>query len=470
MIEAIRKGQCAFTNTFKQNRRSTRVDKPCADKKRSKKLNDPPTILREKRVAENSCRNKKLVKSEKSKNNKMSNLNRINLKFDKSIQMTEGAECEKFLVMKSTKENEDLEELNPFLLKKCVDSVAQGEVKSCKKLRNGTVLILTFNSLQAKHLIQLTQLNDEFPVNVSEHNSLNQSKGVVSVRDFKFMSDEQILLEMKSQYVTAIHRIKIRFGDKTGQDSGTYFLTFNQPTPPESIRSGYDSIPVRPFIPEPLRCFKCLRFGHTKFRCDDKENENGICGNCAAPQHVNRAEKERCKENPKCVNCGSVEHGSFDKKCNVYQKEKEIVAIKMNEKCDYDEARRRYLQRNPLAYQQRYANVVQNVRPSNCKCKCSCKASKPPEEVAGFSGWVNNKKNQDLLSKPPDGKQTKTDNWNDIEIVSSTSSEEESTETSVDQTAQNISPKKKNSKKRGNAASKGEKSPEKSPPKKAQKH
>lgn len=70
-----------------------------------------------------------------------------------------------------------------------------------------------------------------------------------------------------------------------------------------------DKTEVRPFIPKPLQCNKCLRYGHTHKRCTNKE----VCAVCGSQQHQTNW---NCT-NPKCINCG-LEHHAKSKICDFH--------------------------------------------------------------------------------------------------------------------------------------------------------
>ena len=53
-------------------------------------------------------------------------------------------------------------------------------------------------------------------------------------------------------------RIKVRLDNKL-LPTNTFILTFSVPILPPSIKAGCLNIPVEPFIPNSLRCFKCQR-------------------------------------------------------------------------------------------------------------------------------------------------------------------------------------------------------------------
>ena len=45
--------------------------------------------------------------------------------------------------------------------------------------------------------------------------------------------------------------------------TNTLFLTFNTPYLPKEITVGYLKVNVALFVPNPMRCFNCNKFGHT---------------------------------------------------------------------------------------------------------------------------------------------------------------------------------------------------------------
>ncbi|GBM76578.1 hypothetical protein AVEN_254405-1 [Araneus ventricosus] len=127
-----------------------------------------------------------------------------------------------------------------------------------------------------------------------------------------------------------------------------FILTFNTPRLPEYIKAGYVRCSVRPYIPNPLRCFKCQRFGHSK------TNYRGTltCARCAVAGH----ESTGCTAVEKCVNCQG-NHTSFSRSCPKWELEKEIVTTKFKNNMSFPEARRRVKAQTPIEGQS-YASVV----------------------------------------------------------------------------------------------------------------
>ncbi|GFW30218.1 uncharacterized protein TNCV_3067701 [Trichonephila clavipes] len=54
------------------------------------------------------------------------------------------------------------------------------------------------------------------------------------------------------------------------------------PKPPSTIKAVYLNCKIRPYIPNPLRCFKCPRFGHSQTSCRGQLT----CSRCASVGHA----------------------------------------------------------------------------------------------------------------------------------------------------------------------------------------
>ncbi|GBO20201.1 hypothetical protein AVEN_147741-1 [Araneus ventricosus] len=175
-------------------------------------------------------------------------------------------------------------------------------------------------------------------VKASPHHTLNYSKGVISESEFQRDLEEDLLECLKDQNAIAVKRITIK---RNGQIFPTkhLILTFNNPTLPKSVKIAYINCPVKPYIPDPIRCFKRQKFGHTITACrGNKEN----CARCSLPDH----NSQTCKSTtPKCFNC-SGEPPSFSRSCPRYKLEKEIQTIKIT-KISFQEARKIIIDRTP---------------------------------------------------------------------------------------------------------------------------
>ena len=170
-------------------------------------------------------------------------------------------------------------------------------------------------------------------VSVTPHGLLQQRKGVISSWDLLMDSEEDILGELRSVGVREVKRLKKRTGGETGP-SPTLLLTFAGDLP-EKVRVGCLSIRVRPYVQDPLRCYKCLRFGHTQARCF---RGRAVCSRCGEEGHLGKS----CKQAPRCTNCGG-EHSAFSGACPVVVRERSTQKIMAKEKKSFADAARSFV-------------------------------------------------------------------------------------------------------------------------------
>lgn len=262
----------------------------------------------------------------------------------------------KYLLMSRTQSDDTLKNVSPFLIKKVIDSVC-GQIDTCKKLRNGDLLLKTKNATQATKLIQIISLSTDIKVEVKEHNSLNNTKGVIYCNDLRGIPEKEILSELKQQNVIEVQKILKKEGESL-IETGLIIIVFSLSKLPDEIDIGYEKTKVRPYIPMPLRCRQCFRYGHLTKLCKN----NKICLNCGDIEHT--TEGELCQNSTKCVNCSENKisennHTAVNKKCPVFLKFKEIQAIKTLDKVDNKTAHAIYKQRHPNDIS--YSKVTRNM-------------------------------------------------------------------------------------------------------------
>ncbi|XP_053479205.1 solute carrier organic anion transporter family member 3A1 isoform X2 [Ictalurus furcatus] len=107
-------------------------------------------------------------------------------------------------------------------------------------------------------------------------------------------------------------------------------IKFDKSRLPSKVYIGYMSYEARPYIPPPLRCFKCQKYGHVAAICKGKQR----CGRCAG-----KHEYGKCGGGVKfkCCNCGG-EHSSAYHGCEASKKAAEVQQVKTLQGITYAEA------------------------------------------------------------------------------------------------------------------------------------
>ncbi|GFX31594.1 uncharacterized protein TNCV_688421 [Trichonephila clavipes] len=181
---------------------------------------------------------------------------------------------------------------SPFAIHKALIGIG-GKPKSVKRLQSNDLLIETSSALQTKSFLLAKSFLDS-PITISPHKTLNSCRGVISESDLLTTPDAEILDGFSDQGVIQVRRITIK-KDNLVIPTKHLILTFNRPTLPTTIKAGYLNCKIRPYIPNPLRCFRCQRFGHSQTSCRGQLT----CSRCASAGHSSTD----CTLEPKCINC-----------------------------------------------------------------------------------------------------------------------------------------------------------------------
>jgi len=217
-----------------------------------------------------------------------------------------------------------------------------GTIKSVRRQRNGNVLVETDNRTYSAKLLALMDIAG-CPVQASAHNrTLNSSKGVIKCADLKLCTKEEIIEELRPQGVVDSFNITVKSGENR-RPTNTFILTFNTPTAPPHINIGYLRVKVNTYVPNPLRCFNCQKFGHGNKFCRSET----VCCRCSG-KHT----EEGWENAVKCTNC-SRPHMASSKECPVWLQGKEVQKVKAEGNLSFPQARQIVVQRN-TAYQRPY--------------------------------------------------------------------------------------------------------------------
>jgi len=219
-----------------------------------------------------------------------------------------------------------------------------------KRFRTGHILVTTDNPSYSQQLLQLTELAG-VSIKASPHRTLNNSNGVVRCGELKQCSNEEIVNELAPQGVTNSVNIK----SKDGTDSNTFILSFSTPTP-KIIKVGYLKKPVNTYIPNPVRCFRCQKFGHGQRSCSG----GVVCARCSEAGHT----ADGCQKELKCAGCGGP-HMASSRECTKWKLERGVHELRVKEGISAAEARR--LAAPGHTSQATLASIVKN-KPKTFQC------------------------------------------------------------------------------------------------------
>ena len=265
----------------------------------------------------------------------------------------------KFMVISSQDERK-VAAKSPFKINRELVRILGAEPHGVTKQRSGDLMVELRSKEQERKLERVSSFLD-VPVTVRPHKSLNTSRGVIKHSDFQDCTEEEFVDEFPD--VIAARRIHVRKGD-VRIPTNTIILTFDCPKPPTSLRAGYLTVPVRPYIPFPMRCFKCHKFGHGKDKC---RRPNALCGRCGK-EH---ADQHQCTAAAHFINCKG-DHPAFSKQCPKFLEEQAILRYKAEHGGTFQQARAAVIVDTPRAVSSRtYAQAT----------KVSLKSSKATQPV-----------------------------------------------------------------------------------------
>ena len=237
----------------------------------------------------------------------------------------EAADFPRFIVIESLEEV-CLAKFSPFLIKKVI--CTRASPKTVKKTRNCNLLVKVGSWRQAENILKIKTFHTT-KCRAYPHEQLN--KGVIRSRELALATEEEIASAWGKQGVTNIRRIS-RKGQQQIQ-TNTYVLTFYKPHTPNEVKISYCLERVELYVPAPLRCFKCQKYGHHREACKGRQT----CAKCDEkdPDHM----KEDCLKEITCANC-QQDHTACARSCVVYKKEKEIIEVKHKRNVSFVETRR----------------------------------------------------------------------------------------------------------------------------------
>lgn len=148
-----------------------------------------------------------------------------------------------------------------------------GPVESGRRLRNGSVLVQTRTKTQSETLLNTTDL-DGITVSTEPHKTLNQCRGTIISRESHRSSDEEITRWLRKKNIELVRRMDLKKRNPLQQQKNKLqilILSFPGNQLPKKTNIGIEMCKVKPFIPNPQRCFKCQKYGHVISKCRGQE-------------------------------------------------------------------------------------------------------------------------------------------------------------------------------------------------------
>ena len=180
-------------------------------------------------------------------------------------------------------------------------------------LRPNEWLVEATTKLQSESIMSIKTVAG-VDVHISRHDTLNYIQGTVvlpHIQDEALPSKAVLLDSLQIRYnnVHDIELFEIPSRKNKNVKLSILKLKFTGHSIPQKIKVLGVNREVRPYVPKPLQCNSCCRFGHSSKRCTSPE----VCAVCGSGQHLTNW---NC-DPPKCVNCGLSHHAKC-KTCVFY--------------------------------------------------------------------------------------------------------------------------------------------------------
>ena len=245
----------------------------------------------------------------------------------KRARGTDERERVEFKVILRFGEEKGISGMNPVRLTAFLKEKV-GDIRMAKILRDGNLLIVCGDEKQRERAERITEIGRSKVVNSSRSERGGKgAKGVIwGVPSGVTM--EEIKANLLGGVLKSALRLQVTRGG-VREDSESVLLEFEEEILPMKVTLGYLSYSVREYVPKPMRCYNCQRFGHTAKYCKGKRR----CPKCGEDHEF----KDCRQEQPKCCSCGgshSVAYGG----CEVMKKEVLIQQVRTQNKTTYAEA------------------------------------------------------------------------------------------------------------------------------------
>ena len=180
------------------------------------------------------------------------------------------------------------------------------------------------NKDQIDKLLKITAIkewNVQFYLPYKEklkHGVIQQIDKDVDLEELKYSINES-----QSQYkVVILERLRRRMGTEF-LASNSVKISIDGGKLPECIKVGFFIYKVRPFVFQPVQCFKCQRYWHTAESCKATKQQCLLC----AENHAVKECKVKDIHNFRCANCGA-QHKANSSECPVREKASRVEKLR----------------------------------------------------------------------------------------------------------------------------------------------
>lgn len=225
-----------------------------------------------------------------------------------------------------------VKKIEPLKLTKIIRAQV-GEVKYARVLEDGNMLIGCNSEAQVEKAMKMNKIDKTKIIKVVRVGERRRAgcKGVIYGIPLKVNMSE-LVQELRKRCELIMNAKRMTKGTKK-EETESVLLEFKMESLPKVVHFGFMRYSVREYIPKPMRCFKCQKFGHIAKMCKAARK----CARCSGDH-----EYGQCGEGvrPKCCNCGG-EHSVAYWGCEVMKREAEVQNIRVKEKVSYAEAAKR---------------------------------------------------------------------------------------------------------------------------------
>ena len=236
--------------------------------------------------------------------------------------------------------NKNISTINGVSLKKDLLNVDRSINQNQIRMHTDYITIKSLNSSQETKIKNIASLGG-VDVRVSEGEKPIPRENLNKVIIFGVsldLTEDEITSETSALSTYRMTKFDHSLNSKT--PTNNVVLTFNH-EPPDFVYIGFTRFKTRTYIPHPLRCTKCQRFGHSHLACRGKLtcprcSGNHSVGDCTIPKFSNDGEQADIAQY-RCLNCKG-NHSTAFRGCPAFKEAQEITKIKIQNKISYSEA------------------------------------------------------------------------------------------------------------------------------------